>query len=686
MATQTKTLNFAPFKAAIQAQVARMFKLPLFRTATQKDMVWAGYLMSFPEGTDPIYKEKTEHDCNCCKSFVRRMGNVVAIDPSGQVVSLWDIRNTPQAAGVDEAYLVVCDALSQLVKADKIVDVFLADEPTAGTDQNFQQLVNEVKTWDHFYVQLPAAFVTAGSVGEALNGPRTTHDVMLRALTELTADSTNTVLELIAQNSLYRGEEHKFVLTEFAKLQALFGQLATPEAQDLFVWSRVKSIPGSVSGIRNTSIGQLLIDLSTGVDLESAVKKFEAMVAPTNYKRPTALVTPKMIELAKQTIEEQGLLPALQRRYAKLPDISINDVLFADRTTRTVLTGNIFDELAATQPATPKNLDRVEEITIEKFLADVVPKAESIEALFENQHRSNLVSLITADNPTAKPLFKWNNPFSWAYAGEVADAIKERVKAAGGNITGDLCCRLAWYNTDDLDFHMKEPGGGHIYYGNKGQLSGCGGMLDVDMNAGNLTRTPVENIVYKDRNRMKEGVYELIVNNFNRRERKDEGFEVQFDFLGTVYTFAYSQGVAQSQNITVIKFKYSKAGGIEVLESLPHSQSVQNSWGLATQQFHPVNVIALSPNFWDGAGNIGNKHYMFFLAGCANEDQARGFFNEFLRPDLDVHRKALELVGSKLKTTTASEQLSGLGFSSTARNHLIVKVKGTFNRTLKVTF
>lgn len=40
----------------------------------------------------------------------------------------------------------------------------------------------------------------------------------------------------------------------------------------------------------------------------------------------------------------------------------------------------------------------------------------------------------------------------------------------------------------------------------------------------------------------------------------------------------------------------------------------------------------------------------------------------------------------KMKTPYQEHQLSGLGFSSTMRNSVIVKVDGTFSRTLKVNF
>lgn len=38
-------------------------------------------------------------------------------------------------------------------------------------------------------------------------------------------------------------------------------------------------------------MGTLLINLSEGMDLENAVKQYENIMAPANYKRPTAIIT-----------------------------------------------------------------------------------------------------------------------------------------------------------------------------------------------------------------------------------------------------------------------------------------------------------------------------------------------------------------------------------------------------------
>jgi len=672
-------MNFKTFKTAVATQFAAMtYGNPeLYRADISGDDLWDLYLSSFPEGSDPVYRERRGHDCSCCRQFIRTVGNVVAIQ-NGKLVSMWGttVRGEP-------AYQQVADALNAAVTAAGIADKFLHYEKHVGTDKNFEQLLDGVMAWEHFYVNLPSAYCVAKTyIPTKLGERRSTKDVFLRGLNELTLEALDTVLELIAQGSLYRGEEHKRTLTEFRKLKLEFAQCANDKDRDLFAWQNSDSVGGAITRIRNTSIGTLLIDLSEGMELEQAVRKFEVVVAPSNYKRPTALVTAGMVKKAKEAIEELGLTSALSRRFATFDDLSIQNVLFVDRSASAVLAEPDLFAMIGSR-GMPK-LGRTEEISVEKFIADVLPLVTGVEVLVENRLTPNFVSLLTAADPTAPMLFKWSNPFSWAYGGDVTDSAKERVKKAGGNVTGDLCCRLSWSNTDDLDIHMKDPGA-HIFFGDK-HPRGTTGRQDVDMNISGETRTPVENIFYPRRADMREGKYELSVHNYRFRESVDPGFEVEIDYLGDVTTFAYPQILGHAKTVVVATFEYFHARGIKFLSSLPASNAIRTVWGLTTQSFAKVNTVLLSPNFWDGEVGVGNKHYLFMLNKCINEDSPRGFFNEFLKGELTPHRKVLELVGSKVRADEVSNQLSGLGFSSTQHNHVICRVSGSFTRTLKVIF
>lgn len=63
--------------------------------------------------------------------------------------------------------------------------------------------------------------------------------------------------------------------------------------------------------------------------------------------------------------------------------------------------------------------------------------------------------------------------------------------------TGQLQVSLSWDQSNDVDLHLTEPNGTHIFYGNSQSMNG--GFLDVDSNAGcSIDNINNENITYPD--------------------------------------------------------------------------------------------------------------------------------------------------------------------------------------------
>lgn len=666
---------FKEFKDKVDNSFQQMCKgqYNLFRAKVDKDLLWNTYLESFPE------EERQEHNCNCCRQFIKNWGNVVAIK-NNKVVTFWDIE-------CEEPYNNVAANLKKLILAHPVTDLLVQTFPKLGTDKNtFLRADGTVGVWNHLFTVLPEKFIYRGSYSEdtVMSNFRSTYEVFTRSLNTITSDAVDVVLELIEQNSLYRGLEFKRVVEEFQTLQNKYNKLPQNE-KNAYIISHVKNSE-VVARIRNSAIGTLLVDLSEGVDLDTAVTKFEKVVAPTNYKRPTAVVTKSMIEAAQKKVKELGIEKSLSRDYAKLDDITVNNVLFVNRDLSEQV--GIFDKLKENIVINPKKFSKVEEIGIEDFISKVLPTAKSVQVLVEQKHEPNLVTLTKSKYEDAPNIFKWNNNFAWAYNGNLADSIKEKVKKAGGNVNGVLRCSLHWFNYDDLDIHVVEPYGNHIFYSNK--YSDSSGVLDVDMNAGSRrdSRDAVENIVWTDSNKMAEGVYTLYINNFYKKEWTDEGFECEIECNGELHKFSFERPVRDKENVKVCTFKWSKKLGItEIVASIPEESTniSKEIWGINTNKFQKVSVIMLSPNYWDGQ-SIGNKHYFFMLEGCRSSEKTRGFFNEYLKESLNEHRKVFEILGNNLLLPTSLEQLSGLGFSSTVRNELICKVEGSFERIIKVKF
>lgn len=109
-------------------------------------------------------------------------------------------------------------------------------------------------------------------------------------------------------------------------------------------------------------------------------------------------------------------------------------------------------------------------------------------------------------------------------------------------------------------------------------------------------------------------------------------------------------------------------------------------WGVKTETFVPVSTIMYSPNYWDQQSGIGHRHVFFMLKDCKNNERTNGFYNEFLKEDLMKHKRVFEALGSRMRVEDTEDQLSGLGFSTTKRNDLVVRVKGATNRLMKIKF
>lgn len=668
--------DFTIFSKAIYSQFNEMSKSRLFVVDVSSDQLWDYYLNSFPEGTNQIYKTNREYDCSCCRGFIRNIGAVVTLN-NNTIQSVWD-----GGINVPFPYDVVSTQMRNLVKSSPIKTLFLTSQRHVGTESNIQQLDNgSTVKWNHFHCEVPLQFISS-DIGSRRSTEESTARVVQRGFEEITRYAIDTVLDLVQNNSIYRGHQYLKQLRDFSDAHMTYNALTSQLDKNHFVWRHnTQSL-----AIRNTSIGQLLINLSEGMDVEQAVRSYETMVAPANYRRTSAPITQGMVAKAEETLQKLNLLSALNRRHAVAEDVAIADVIFANRSTASVMRSALGDLLSNEVQKSSKTVKagaRHSHVSMEHFLTQVLPNSTRLEVLFDNKLTGNLMSVTAPVDPSSGRLFPWDNSFAWSYNGDLTDSIKERVKKAGGNVQGVCRVSLSWSNYDDLDLHVIEPNGAHIYYADKSPR-GALGRLDVDMNAGGpTTRSPVENVTWDDD--ISPGVHRVLINNFHKRESIDVGFTVEVEFNGNIQTFSYDKALRNRDTIRAFAFHFGN-NGLQIRDvgvGIQYGHRPLNYWGMNTGSFQEVSMLCLSPNFWSGQ-HFGNKHWFFILEGANNPEPTRGIYNEFLRQELRQHRKVFEVLADKTKCPPVERQLSGLGFSSTIPNELMVRVDGT--RTYIVQF
>ncbi len=446
---------------------------------------------------------------------------------------------------------------------------------------------------------------------------------------------------------------------------------------------------------KNELIGGLCSELAEGEELNKACLSWNKRIDPVNYMKAVAPITEKQKQAARLYVEENGLVDSFARRFANINDIKVSEILHSNIGEDKIKSISMFDGVKTTSTRHKRSeFKDIEEVSIERFMKDILPSCTSVEAYLTNIQEDNMVSLTTADVVDSKSIFKWNNNYSWTYNGNLAgkSMIKNEVAKKGGAIDGVLGIRLAWNinnigDGSDLDLWASEPNREQIGFNTEyrkdknGPRTSMSGQLDVD-NTCPGGKIAVENIVWNNKNQMKDGVYKLWVNQFNGENPK--GFTAEIEFDGEIYTYEYNKPLGHKQNVQVAEVTL-KNGEFSIKHLLPETHLTKELYDLQTNEFHKVNLICLSPNHW-GENNIGNKHYFFMLDKCKCPTSIRSFHAENLLPDIAKHRAVLEVLGAVNMIEPTEKQLSGIGFNATVKEELVVKLQGSFKRIIKIKF
>ena len=716
--------------SVIQAQFAKMCATSkLYKSIITGQQVWDLYLKGFLKEHDPIFRDpnSSTHNCNLCNNFIRRYGNIIALDENLNIMTIFDV-------DCPEEYVNSCRAIATTLKANKIQNVFfetfveLNSLPyesctkqqsvfRLGIDKNVKRYTkeeselygvvkpNEIRTFNHMHLILPKPFVdfSGQSIEQIMAKHRDDKEVFQRAMVEIPLDTLLLVKDLINQGSLLDGATHLLKVEAMIKAKIEYDELHVSNKEN-WCWNYSSSF--KFPRFRNEVIGTICIDLAEGMELNSACQAWNKKVDPVNFMKATAPVTETMKKNAIKDFIALGYSESdLSRRFATIADIKASEILHMNSGKEEIKNVSLFDSVKTTSTRHKKSeFDGVEEIAIDKFMQDILPSCTMIEAFLKNNHEGNMVSLITSVVPGAKSLFKWNNPYSWTFNGNLAgkSQLTEMVEAKGGRTDGVFRFTHSWNelepNQSLMDLHVFMPGceipknhhhgptvqGRRVGWNHRQDVS-SGGIQDVDYIAqAPKGHVPVENITFPTLTKMPEGVYVCAINNWSFRNSGGKG-KAEIAFKGDLFQYEYP---ATKQDEWVIIAEVTlKNNKFSIDHKLPLvGETVSKDiYGLNTNQFHKVNLVCLSPNHWDGQ-SIGNKHYFFMLDGCKSPNSIRGFHNENLNADLIQHRKFMEVLGAMNVIESTDKQLSGLGFNATVKDELILKLLGSHKRVVKIKF
>lgn len=562
---------------------------------------------------------------------------------------------------------------------------------------------NETRTFNHFHLTVPKQFVDMGgkSVESIMAGYRDAKNVFERAMLEIPLDTLNLVKDLITQGSLLDGQTHLYKIEQFIPLKKAYDSIDTSKHP---IWCWVNSYGLPFAKFKNELVGVLCTELAEGKELNDACQAWNKRVDPANYMKAVAPITKKQIEDAKKFVEENGYVESFNRRFAVIDDIKVSEIKHINVGDGSIKTVSIFDSVKSTSTRHKRSeFDGIEEVSIEKFMTDILPTCTSVEAFLANSHEGNLVSLTTANVKDSKAIFKWDNNYSWTFNGNLAgkSQLAQMVEAKGGRTDGVFRFTHSWNEIESnqslMDLHVFMPGcqippnyspgpnviGRRVGWNNRRDIL-SGGSQDVDYTqrapAGYI---PVENITFPELSKMPEGVYTCAINNWSFRVTGGQG-RAELACGGNTYQYIYP--ATKNHEWIVVAEVTLKGGVFTVKHVLPvANEASKDIYGLQTNEFHKVNLVCLSPNHW-GDNNIGNKHYFFMLEGAKCPTSIRSFHAENLLPELAAHRKVLEVLGNTSMIEPTDKQLTGLGFNATVKDELVVRLQGSFKRVVRIKF
>lgn len=656
---------YEPFKSFAEQIGARAVDLmsngylvPVVRGDISGDDIWGLYLENIPVEHNPILRERRYYDGNYDRSFVRRFGHVLWIDESGNISTIWEVDGGSYLHKVARALDL------KLRSGSPQVCRYILHPATYGRESGYD---NDGILHHHFAAKAQGniASMLGASVMAGVNSRAQT--LLSRASGEH-VEALRAVLELIDSNQIYHGRKYRGLIADWLK----FADGDRQSIQRRAVWQCSKSI--ALDGVSTSPISTLVQNLVEGVQPEDAVRRFEATVAPANYRRTTTVATTAMINHATHELSNNGLGWLMNRKIATVSDVANN---FIFRTPGDSYGLSLIDKLKREANSTISGGSKLKLVDIDsREFVQRLPSAHSVEIAPGHSHRTNRF-VITRNESSDGGSLAWGNDYGWTYLnGWTSNAVRERVERAGGNVDAPVRISLAWSNSDDLDLYVRgafDRLDEIVCASSHSHIDKILGYRDTDMNVnGENSVDPAENVYFDDISILNSWL-DVSVDSFNRHSSCPEGYEVH------VMAGAARAAVRSKSNqpggfsVRINKdgeLEFKNLCGVEVLE-----ESIGRKWV-------PVIGISHSPNYWSGASGSGQKHLMLFTEDFVIDGPVRTLFRGHLSANLREHYKAIDIIATRVfdEPRCCERYARGYGFSSASGQSFITRITDTDGR------
>lgn len=394
--------NYPMLEELIKAKVENAGKLLFTTDATH---LYDQFLANLPQAA------RQHYNCNHCRTFVDRYGGLVEIVPENGYEALpvlWGPRSC-----VSTTFDAALQAVYHSVQGAKVTGVFLTGDAEWGMAFNEPTAPSPYagRRWSHLHGTYPHVFGDrkGTTAGQKMAEFSQDMGVLCRGLDEYSLDHVKEAVRVLESDHLEGSEKALALGKWFLDLREAWAETRGPAKRNQ-VWLAVATAPPGWAHVKNTMIGTLLDDIKCGMmDFAEVQKRWNAKMHPLKYQRPTALKAGHL-EVAEKLLEKLGATKSLERRFAKLEEVSQYAVWMPSLTSKANKpAGGVFDHLkpkvGGPGPVKPLVLPP-KTMTWSMFRTTVLPVTTKIEISIPMA--GPFTGLTTAVHADAPPLFQWD--------------------------------------------------------------------------------------------------------------------------------------------------------------------------------------------------------------------------------------------------------------------------------------
>lgn len=367
-----------------------------YRSTINPDELWEAYLSGF---SDPEIRQ--QHNCHCCKSFIKKYGGLVTTKGKELFSPLW-----PEYTDTN-LYSESLENIHKLFNANRcsIKYPFYTDREILGTR-------DDDEGWTHFWVQTRAFQYHRGPTKHAAEKFQE-HKMLVEYLHSMELNTISIAKDIFQSDSTLARSKHAGMANWLLDIRRYVSTLGYSNERRNYLWHVAMNAPIGYCHIKNTVVGTFIEDIEKH-GIEEAKRKLNAMMNPLQYQRPQAAPTEGNIRAAEALFQKMNLGPSLERRYANLQDIQ--EFLWKPAVREEKAQG-LFSHLSKEHKKMELPKDSyINNISWVVFARDVLPQAKSIRIKLNGT--LNFAGLVTAVHADAEPILQWDrkehrNPVSW---------------------------------------------------------------------------------------------------------------------------------------------------------------------------------------------------------------------------------------------------------------------------------